>query len=289
MYKYCYLNDRFVTDKQAKVSVADIGFLRGFGVFDLTQCYCGVPFHLNDHLRRLGRSARLAGLRIPFSDRRITELSLELLKKNQIKDENCCLRILITGGPAKNGLEFDNNEQTFLIRAEPVPIPDRKFYDRGARVITCNHQRPLAKAKSTNYLQAVALQPLKKKRKAAEVFYHNNGYILEASTSNIFFIKQGKLITPQDDVLPGVTKQIVVKLAQRAGWSIEERAVKLSELSDFEEVFLTASNKEVLPVVEIDDLVINKGQIGPYSREMAQRFSRYVDDYIKRRKKNDGS
>jgi len=285
MYKYCYLNDRFLSERRAGVSVWDIGLQRGFGVFDLTMCYQGTPFHLSDHLKRLKRSAKRLGLKAHHTNSEIIDITKNLLVKNKVKNNDCCLRILLTGGVAKNGLDFDAKKPTLVITLEPVPAPAEKNYRKGAKLMTCEYQRVLPQAKTTNYLQAVALQPEKNKQRALEILYYNDGHLLEASTSNFFLVKNGRISTPYENILLGITRQITIKLAQRAGWTVEERDVVLSELEEADEAFITASNKEVVPVVQVDDQVIGGGQVGEVTKDLMDRFSKYRQDYIKREKR----
>jgi len=284
MYKYCYLNDRFTTDSQAKISISDIGLIRGFGVFDLIRCYNGIPFRLNDYLKRLKASARSMGLKLPKTNKELTEIIYELLAKNKIKDQECCVRIVLTGGQIKNGMEFDPNTPTLAVMIEAVPKLKPSLFTQGGKLMTLEYRRILPEIKSTNYLIAVTNQKKKKKNRAVEILFVDQGLVLEASTSNLFVLKGKTLITPDRGVLAGIYRQTVIERARKKGLQIEERPLSVKEMLSADEVFLTATNKDIVPITAVDNQLISLGTVGPYTRDLMIDLAEYIEWHCRRQR-----
>lgn len=276
MALYCYLNGKIVSLADASVSIGDIGLLRGYGVFDLLRTYHGKPFHFDEHYRRFAASAKALDLRIPVSGDKLKGIVKTLLAKNKFPESN--IRIVLTGGKTINGMEFDKKHPTFSVLIEPLHEMPKNVYTKGIKLITYEYQRELPQAKTLNYLIAVVLGEQRKKAKAFEVLYTKKGNVLEASTSNIFVFSKGKLATPKDDILVGVTRNCVLKLAKSA-YDVKERAVSMKELLSGDEVFITATNKAIIPVVQVDGKKVGSGKIGKHTRYLMDTFANYVLHY----------
>jgi branched-chain amino acid aminotransferase len=275
---WCYVNGTIRKASEATVSIFDIGMLRGYGIYEGIKVYGTKPFRLADHLARFKRSAKALGLTIPESDERIREIIVELAKKNGFRNTN--IRIILTGGNAIGGIEFDPNKPTFYIIAEEsMPLPQR-YYEEGCHLVKHEHQRFMPEFKTVHYITAVNLQPLRKEKAALEILYHSDGKILEASTSNFMIFKGDTLITPKDNILHGITRKAVLELAQ-AKFNVEERDLHLSELPEATEVLITASYKEIVPVVTVDDLTVGDGKPGNNTRWLMEQFAKHVDDHNK--------
>lgn len=271
--KYCYFNGEITLQKNAVVQIDDIGMLRGYGVFDFLRTYNGKPFLMHEHLLRLKNSAKSLGLKIPLDKSEIESLIAKLLKKNKVQDAQ--VRILLTGGKTINGMGFDPKHPTFAILIEPLALLPAELYQQGAKVITDNHLRHVYSAKTTNYINAISLAEPRKKNAAIEILYFFNDSVLECSTSNFFLIKDDTVITPKENVLLGMTRNILLKLIEKE-FAIEEREIKISELKEADEAFLTATNKEVLPIVKIDTLRIGNGKVGKNTKRIMEIFSAYT-------------
>jgi branched-chain amino acid aminotransferase len=166
-----------------------------------------------------------------------------------------------------------------MVMVTPRVMPPQWWYSEGVKIITVDAERFLPPAKGTSYLSAVCAQRLAKVQKAIEAVYVDRHHrLLEATTSNLFFFKKGKLITPDCDILPGITRNVVLELA-RGRFEIELRDVGRSELNDMEEVFLTASSKEVVPVVEIETSRVCDGRPGRNTREIMRLWREYTRAY----------
>jgi branched-chain amino acid aminotransferase len=159
-----------------------------------------------------------------------------------------------------------------------LELPPR-WYTDGAKIITVDVERFLPSAKSTCYLSAVhAVQQAKKQKAIEAVYVDRNNRILEGTTTNFFFVKKNRLVTSHRDILPGITRSVIIELAKDF-YGVETRDIDSSEVYDMEEVFITASNKEVIPIVKINDLQIGNGRVGEHTRRIMQMFRDYTNSY----------
>src|SRR3989344_2791828 len=276
MALYCYLNGKIVSTDDARVSIGDIGLLRGYGVFDLLRTYHGKPFHFDEHYKRFATSAKALDLRVPVSGEKLKSIVKTLLAKNKFPESN--IRVVLTGGKTINGMEYDKARPTFFVLIEPLHEMPKSVYAKGVKLMTHEYQREFPRAKTLNYLTAVALGGKRKKAKAFEVLYTKKGNVLEASTSNIFVFSRGKLATPKDDILIGVTRNCVAKLAKTA-YDVQERSVSMKELLSADEGFITATNKAIIPVVQVDGVKIGAGKVGKHTRYLMDAFANYTLHY----------
>lgn len=271
---YCYLNGKILPVQEATVSVYDIGLLRGYGIYEGITTYNNRPFRLPDHLFRLRSSAKALDLTIPLSDVEIEKAIISLVTKNGFKRTN--LRVILTGGETISGIEYDSAKPTFYILAEEYKSLPGELYTSGATLITHEHQRALPEYKTINYITAVQVQKERKAKGAIEVLYVSGGKVLEAATSNVFIVKDGVVISPKENVLAGITRKVVVELAQKK-YKVSEREVTIDELFSADEVFLTASYKEIVPIVLIDNKKIFDGKVGKVTQVLMNDFKEYTE------------
>lgn len=257
IYKHCYFQDSIIPLEKAHIKLNDLGVLRGYGVFDFYRTYNGKPFYLKEHYARFQNSAKSIGLKVPVSFAEFEKMTLELLKKNKVKDAS--FRAVMLGGPVENSLS--PIKPTFYILVEEVYVPTKVELTRGVSLMTHEFVRYIPEAKSTNYVEAVKMQVQKKKNKAYEILYTSNGEVLECSTSNIFMIKGNNLITPSKNILKGITRNVILKIAKK-DFNVEVRDIEIYELLLADEVFISGTNKEILPIVKIDKKVIGNGKVG---------------------------
>jgi branched-chain amino acid aminotransferase len=271
-----YLNGKYIPEKEASISVLDIGLLRGYGIFDFLVTYSGRPFLIDEHINRLFNSASLIGLNIGKTKKDIKNIILQALRKNTDGKEKT-VRIVITGGVGINSLE-PASKPTIIVIVHPKYDYPNKYYSGGVKIITYNYTRPLASIKSIEY--SIAIKALKEARKknATEALYVNNKnkIISEATTSNLFIVKDNKIITPKDNILYGITRNLVINLYKKSS-PIIEKNIPLNELLLADEVFITASNKEIMPVVKINSKKISKGIVGPVTKEVMKLFKDYIE------------
>lgn len=274
MSALCYLNGKMVPLAEARVCVLDLGMVRGFGIYEGITAFRDMPFRFNDHWERFEASAKALGLVIPKSKGEIEAAMRELIKHNS-PGKRAGIRMVLTGGEALHGLEQVPGRETLFIVAEPVtPLPS-ELYKRGGKLITYEHQRFMPEMKTINYITAVILQEKRKAAGAIEILYTNNGTVLECATSNAAIVKNGKVITPDADILKGVTRKVMLEVA-RGAHQVEERAVSIAELFDADEVFITSSFKDIVPITTVDARKIGSGIPGPVTKDFMQRFAVYA-------------
>jgi branched-chain amino acid aminotransferase len=270
-----YLKGNYLAEKDAHISVLDLGLLRGFGVFDYLRTYRGRPFHLQDHLLRLQYSAEQLGLTLPHSLEEITQIIARLLSLSKLPEAS--IKILLTGGVSPDQFTPPSASELIAFVYPLSPIPP-SAYTLGIPVVTTRLGRSLPTSKTTQYAPAIVALQSGKLHKAKEALYLNaQEEILEATTSNFFAIKNGTLYTcASNEVLFGITREILLTLA-KDHYPIALASIRYNELSSIDEAFITSSNREVMPVVAIDGQPIGAGTVGPKTRHLMQRFQAYTE------------
>jgi branched-subunit amino acid aminotransferase/4-amino-4-deoxychorismate lyase len=272
MYSYCFFDGTIIKSDKPVLKLNDIAVLRGFAAFDFMRIYKGKPFQFKSHMKRFKNTCNRMGLKNRFSDDEIEKVLYQLILKNKQKDYQ--VRFVLTGGETKNGLQ--PSIPVFYILFEKLSDLPNEYYTNGAKIITYEHQRTLPDAKNSNYMQAVLLQNKKIKSNAVEILYTYQGNILEASTSNIFIVKNKTLYTPKDNILKGITRKLIMDIARKLAYTVKEEPISLKKLYDADEVFLTATNKKVLPIVRIDSHVIKKGEVGNITKEFLEEYNTLI-------------
>ena len=274
MKNYCYFNGKITTLEKIKISPYDLGVLRGYGVFDVMRAQNGKPFLFDEHWKRFVNSADELNLKIPINKKKYKILVELLLKKNHFKES--IIRTVMTGGISENGFLYSPKKETFYIIIEKFqPLPE-EIFKNGAAVMTVEYERHIPHAKITNYVMAIKNQEVRIKNNALEIIYVKDGKALEASTSNFFIVKEGKIITPKEKILLGTTRNLSLKIAQKAGYKVQEREVKTEEIYSADEMFLTATNKDIVPVVKVDGKRIGTGKVGKITEVRMSDFGDFV-------------
>ncbi|MEE4242536.1 MAG: aminotransferase class IV [Desulfopila sp.] len=268
-----FVDGQYVEAEAAVLPLTDMAILRGYAVFDFLRTYRGKPFHLEEHLARLQRSAALLHIPFPWSPAYLEEITSELLRRNSFAEAN--IRFLITGGDSADSITPLLQPRLAVMATEMVPFPS-EWYRTGVKVITADVTRYVPGSKSTNYIQAIlALRQARADGAIESVYVNEDDQLLEGTTSNIFFVKGTTIVTPKEGILPGITRDVVLRLAQQK-FSIEQDRVLRSDLPAFTEAFLTSSNKEVVPVTHIDAIGISSSP-GPVTREIMALFRAYTE------------
>ena len=263
---------------EASVGLYDIGLLRGFGIYEGLRSSNGKPFAFAEHMARFHRSGDQLQLKIPVGDAEIENAMRELIQKNVPAGKDGLIRMILTGGTAIGGIGFNPETPTLFILVETYTPPAQKNFDEGCLVVTYEHMRQFPQFKTTNYIQAVLLQKLKAEKDALEVGYIFGGKMLEATGSNFFVVKGGKIATPKDNILLGITRKIVLETSGTQV-QIEERDVTVDEMFAADEMFLTSSFKDVVPVTRVDGKPIGDGKVGPVTKGVVERFESYLRAY----------
>ncbi|MFQ5580834.1 MAG: aminotransferase class IV [Nitrospiria bacterium] len=276
---WVYLNDRFVTEEEAKISIFDHGFLYGDGLFETLRAYSGRIFALPEHLGRLSRSADRLKIPIPPATS-LEALLQETLNRNRLND--VILRLTITRGEVGTGLAPDSNlKATTLIITPRLPGSDaHKHYEKGVStaIVSIRRNSPdtLDPAlKSLSFLNNVMGKMEAREKKVFEgIFLNLKGYLSEGTTSNLFWVRDGIIKTPAAtaSILEGITRGVVIRLAKQRGFPLEEGHYPPEELLDAEEAFLTNTGLELMPVTEVNGKQIGAGLPGRVTRRLHQAF-----------------
>jgi len=270
-----YVDGQFIAQDGATLPITDLAILRGYGVFDFMRTYGGKPFMLEEHLARLQRSAGLIDLPVPWSNDELKQIVLETVARNPHLDE-ANVRIVITGGESPNFLIPEDKPRLLVLVTPSIQIPQH-YYTHGVKAITEVAARYVPEAKTINYIQAVRAMRRAKAQDAAEVLYISaDGLALEGTTTNVFGVYGQTLVTPKDGILTGITRKVVLRLLRENGYTVDERALPLQELLRADEVFITASNKQVMPVIQIDDTRIGDGQPGAVTQQVMALYKAYT-------------
>ena len=284
---WIFLNDRFVRREEAVVSVFDHGFLYGDGVYETLRSYGGKIFMLQQHLGRLRRSATSIGLEMPIPEKDWPALLHETMEHNALRDAR--LRITLSRGEGAIGLDPGLCPRpTVVIVAEPLVLPTADMLERGVKVAIVSVRRNLSTAVSPQIKSLNFLNNILAKREAIRAGVYDGlmlnaaGHVTEGTTSNVFFVRQGRLCTPgiEAGILDGVTREIVLLLAREEGIPIEAGLYSAEEIRRAEECFLTSTTIEVLPVTQIDGTVIGRGQPGPTTTRLRQLFQANVPRFL---------
>lgn len=272
-----YVDGEYLPENEAVISVNDIGLLRGYGVFDFLRTYNRRPFHLEEHISRLADSARIIGLELPCEEGRILEITNETLARNDTLTE-ANIRLVVTGGVSADSIT-PAREPKLLIMVTDLHHCPAEWYRDGAAIITTNDERYIPNAKSTNYIPGIlALSRARQQGAIESIYVDRYGRLLEGTTTNFFAFIGHKLVTPGDAILQGITRKVVLKLVEKE-FDIQIRDIQRTEMRLIDEIFLTASNKEVVPVIRMDDLTIGNGRPGERTQRVMQLFADYTRDF----------
>jgi len=268
-----YLNGQFVEAGAAALPLNDLGIVRGYGVFDLLRTYDGVPFKLHEHVLRLARSAQAIGLELPGSVAEIVAIAAETYRRNDLA--NATIRIIVTGGASDNFMT-PQGCPTLAVLVEPVTPTPPAEYLRGVKVVSVEMARFLPTVKSLNYIGAIMAMKAASRAGAVEALYRDqDGYVSECTRSNLFALQGRRLITPQNDILAGITRAVVLEVAAD-DFDVTEAPLHYADLLGCDELFITSSTKEVLPVVQVDGQIIGPGVPGPRTQKLMALFRAYV-------------
>jgi D-alanine transaminase len=274
MSETVYLNGEFLPLDKARVPVLDRGFIFGDGVYEVIPVYSRRPFRLPQHLQRLARSLDAIRLANPVTDSEWTRLIGEIVARNAGEDQSVYLQV--TRGVAKRDHAFPiGTKPTVFLMSSPLATPARDLIENGVSCITAVDYRWLkCDVKSVSLLGNCLLRQSAADAGAAEVVLFRDGYLTEASASNVFAVRNGKLLSPPKNhlILSGITYDVVLELAAAIGIPIELREIPEQEVRGADEIWLTSSSKEVLAVVTLDGRPVGAGRPGPVFRAAYQAF-----------------
>ncbi len=277
MNYYCYANGKILRRNEIKVGINDLVMLRGYGAFDFLRTYYGNHFRINDYLDRFANSAKGMNLKLPLKRKEITVVIESLLKKNKAPGKkDFGIRLLLTGGYSLDSFLPAVKPNLFIL-IEDLPHYPAWWSEKGVKVMVHEHSREMAQVKTTNYLTAIRLAEERRKNKAQDTLYCYDGQILETTRNNFFLFHGDTLVTAHDHVLPGITRDVVSRLAHKK-FKLEVREVLEEELHWCSECFITGTTRGITPVVQIDNKKIGNGKPGKNTKELMKRFDEVVEN-----------
>ncbi|MGZ5602080.1 MAG: D-amino acid aminotransferase [Methylobacter sp.] len=277
-YKTVYLNGQYLPLDEAKVSVMDRGFLFGDGIYEVIPSYSGKLFHFQDHMERLENSLSSIRLTNPHDRKQWLEILTPLLDANL--DQSIYLQIT-RGVASKRDHAFPENAAptVFAMCSNIVPIEN---LDAGVKALSVDDSRwELCNVKATTLLANILLRQQAVEKGCAEAILVKDGYVTEGAASNIFAVIDGILITPPmgHEILPGITRNVILKIARENDIPISEDIISLDALKTADEIWLTSSTREIVPVIQLDDEAIANGKPGPIWKAMNQLFQAYKQSH----------
>jgi branched-chain amino acid aminotransferase len=266
--------------------VYDHGLLYGDGVFEGIRAYDGVVFKLKEHIERLYSSAHTIMMQIPMAQKEMIQAVLDTLKKNKLS--NSYIRLVVTRGKGDLGLDPRKCARaTVIIITEPmIALHSKEKKEKGITAMIAWVKRDPVDAtshevKSLNYLNSV-LAKIESNISGADeaICLDKTGFVCEGVAENIFIVNEGKIITPPTSTgaLRGITRNVVMQLAEKLGYSTLEKNITANDLFTADEVFLTGTAAEITPVREINRRVIGDGNVGPATKKLMQEFNKVVRD-----------
>ncbi|MBZ0108379.1 MAG: aminodeoxychorismate lyase [Candidatus Scalindua rubra] len=282
MTKFIFLNGRIIPDTEGSVSTDDRGFLYGDGIYETLRSYDGKPFKLAEHLERMRHSAKQLRILFEYTNTEISEIIKTLIDKNNIQD--AYIRITLSRGAGGGRLQMDDNiEPTTLIQVKPFSPYDSKLYDEGMTLVVSDYRRsttcPISHYKTTNLLKSILLKEEAKTKSAHEaIILNTDSYVAECVVSNIFMVSGGSVITPSLDtnILPGITRITVLDICKNKSIPISENHFTTDRLIKANEVFITNSLMEIMPVSKIDNYKIGKVIPGMITQQVMSAYKRLI-------------
>jgi len=274
-----FMDGKYYSERDAKVSVFDHGLLYGDGVFEGIRAYHGHVFKLKEHIDRLFYSAKAILLELPMSHAQLMKATVETCRANKLRDGY--IRLVVTRGVGTLGLNPRTcKKPSVIIIADKIQLYPPEYYQRGLDIITVPTVRNLHSAlnpaiKSLNYLNNI-LAKIEANNAGVEeaVMLNAEGFVAECTGDNLFIVKNRALFTPplSAGALYGITRQTVIELAEEAGLTVSEPNLTRYDLFNADECFLTGTGAELIPVVKIDGRVIGTGKPGPITRRLEEDY-----------------
>ena len=274
-----YIDGKYYPKEQARVSVYDHGLLYGDGVFEGIRAYSGRVFRLDEHLERLYASARSVAIDIPMGLPEMRETVLETLRRNKLRDSY--IRLMVTRGVGDLGLDPRKcNKASVIVITDTIKLYPADAYEHGLRIIIASTRKNSPdclspRIKSMNYLNNILAKIEAIGAGVAEsLMLDKNGFLTECTSENIFIVKNRTLYTPTSvvGILEGITRSVVMELAQRAGIEVQMAFLTPHDLYTADESFVTGTGAEILPVVEVGQRKIGDGKVGPITRQLLGAF-----------------
>ena len=273
-----YLNGKYVSKEDAKISVFDHGFLYGDGAFEGIRSYNRLVFRLAEHIDRLYETTHTLMIEIPMTKEQMIQSIVDTLLQNNL--DNAYIRVIVTRGEGDLGLDprkcFGN--PGVIIITDKITLYPEELYRNGMAIITVptlrNHPEALnPQLKSLNYLNNILAKIEANNAGFCEaIMLDNQGYVAECTGDNIFMMKNGVLSTPATGRLKGITRDVALELADKNNITTREGFLTRHEIYNADECFLTGTAAEIIPVVKVDGRLIADGKPGQFTQKLIQQF-----------------
>ncbi len=271
-----YVDGQFVPASEAVIPVDDLAIMRGFGVFDLLRTLNGKPLFLEEHITRLQTSARQIGMELPWNSQKLIDIVMQTLQHNSFEESN--IRIVVTGGSSPDFITPQGKPRLLVLITRAPELP-QWWYTEGVKIITFASERSIPDAKSIDYVTAtIALKQARDQNAIEALYVDRNGCVREGTTSNLFAFYGDILVTPDRGILNGITRKAVLDLAAKM-MDVELRNLKLNDLLIADEVFITGTNKMIVPVVQIDATTIGTGRPGKHTQRLMDALKKRIEGY----------
>jgi branched-chain amino acid aminotransferase len=274
-----YLDGQFVSEADAKISVFDHGLLYGDGVFEGIRMYHNRVFKLKEHIERLYWSAKALLLEIPMTQQEMIDATVETCRQNNLRDGY--IRLLVTRGKGTLGLDPRRcPKPSVIIIAATIQLYPEKYYEEGLTIVTVPTTRNLVNSvnpaiKSLNYLNNI-LARIEANNAGVEeaIMLNSDGFVAECTGDNVFIVQKGRLYTPplSAGALYGITRNTVLDVAKDLGIQSAEPNLTRYDIYNADEMFLTGTAAEIIPVVKVDGRVIGTGKPGPVTAQLLAGF-----------------
>ena len=273
-----FVNGRFMPLEEATVSVEDRGFQFGDGVYEVVRTYRGQPFQLDAHLARLERSAKAIELPLLWNIQQWATHARDGIKRSGYAESKVYLQLTRGTAPRDHVFPASVKPTAVMTVREMRPV-EPALQASGIAVMTMDDWRwGRCDIKSVNLLPNVMARQKAKQAGAFEALFIRNGQVTEGAVSNVMIVKAGRVLTAPEgeQILSGVTRTIVLELARKEGLPVEERFVSLDDFIRADEIFLTGTTVEVLPVIRVDGRQVGSGRPGPVTQKLQAVFQRFV-------------
>lgn len=275
-----YLNGEYLDINEAKISVLDRGFIFGDGVYEVIPAYAGRLFRFQEHIERLNNSLKAIRLTLNISFPQWQEIIQQLIQKNGEGDWSIYLHI--TRGVAKRDHSFPAKEvePTIFIMCNPIYPQSESIKEKGIKAVTLIDNRWLnCHIKAISLLPNILLRQQATDAGSYEAILIREGLATEGAASNLFIVKNNILYTPpkSNHLLPGVTRDLIVELSKNNNIQILEQNIPKQQLQTADEIWLTSSTKEIMPVTKLDEQPVGNGKPGKLQQQMMILYNQYKD------------
>lgn len=270
-----YVNGQWLDEKEASISIFDRGFVFADAIYEVVRIYDGRYFHLDRHLRRMERS--LSAIQLAFDGKELETICLQLLAhRKEIKEGSLYIQVSRGAGERVHGLPQDLTP-TVVAYIKDLQNLDRSLQEQGGKAIFYEDTRWLmCNIKTVGLLINCLAKDKATSKGAQDAIFHRGDIVTEGTASNLFIVKNGILLThPEGNlILSGITRQVVIELAQQLGIPVEERPFTKQELLAADELFFTGTISEITPYIQVEGQPIGDGRVGSVTRRLQDAFSR---------------